>query len=190
MIHQIATKTAPERYPDIFSCLESLVRPKSRILSFGCSTGEEIDSLSRHCKRSKVFGCEVNRHCLAVLSGRKDKDRIFTFADLEKSDLMFDCITAFSVLCRWPSTKGKEDISKIYRFEGFDSTVSWLDSKLNSGGLLVIYNSNYRMADTAVYKNYTVLSCAGLHDAGEMDHFSREGKPLPEKYMEVFFRKN
>jgi len=189
LIHQLSTKTAKNRYPQIFAALASALPDQAAILSFGCSTGEELDSLREACGTPHVYGCEINSHCLNILLAKNPAGMIIPGKELESSIIKFDCITALSVLCRWPQAKGKKDISRIYSYEWFDSAVTILDSKLKNGGLLAIYNSNYRMMDASVYCKYVAVDLPDIDSAGEMEHFCKKGHPCKEKYSEVVFMK-
>jgi len=41
-VHQTTPETAEDRYPELFDLLAELAPTVKRILSFGCSTGEEL----------------------------------------------------------------------------------------------------------------------------------------------------
>ncbi|NQY14280.1 MAG: hypothetical protein HRT81_10530, partial [Henriciella sp.] len=68
-IHQTTAYTALNRYPNAFSTVRDLMASKSdlKILSFGCSTGEEVLSLKTYFPSASIIGAELNeyrlRHC-------------------------------------------------------------------------------------------------------------------------------
>ena len=51
--HQLVDWTAPNRYPEIFAAAAAAAR---RILSFGCSTGEECVSLAEYFPKAEIIG--------------------------------------------------------------------------------------------------------------------------------------
>ena len=184
------TRTAENRYPAIFDAIGSLLPDRCNILSFGCSTGEEILSLQKRRPKANVFGCEVNTFCLQKLKERFGTKRVMTCRELQSKSIKFDCITALSVLCKWPKAKDREDISEIYPFKGFDATIAMLDTKLKDSGLLVVYNTNYRVMDSTSCSKYTPLILPGIDQVGEMQLFGKDGRRLANQHNEVFFKKN
>jgi hypothetical protein len=59
-IHQISAKTAFNRYPQIFAGAAHAAPNARRILSFGCSTGEECATLKMYFPQAKVVGADLN----------------------------------------------------------------------------------------------------------------------------------
>jgi tRNA G46 methylase TrmB len=58
--HQLVDWTAPNRYPEIFAAAAAAAPDARRILSFGCSTGEECVSLAEYFPKSEIIGAEIN----------------------------------------------------------------------------------------------------------------------------------
>ena len=56
--HQLVDWTAPNRYPEIFAAAAAAAPDARRILSFGCSTGEECVSLAEYFPKSEIIGAE------------------------------------------------------------------------------------------------------------------------------------
>jgi chemotaxis methyl-accepting protein methylase len=48
--------TAPNRYPEIFAAAVAAAAAARRILSFGCSTGEECVSLAEYFPKAEIIG--------------------------------------------------------------------------------------------------------------------------------------
>ena len=65
-LHQRSTRTAMDRYPRIFSESRDYFgnQKKLKILSFGCSTGEEVMTLRRYFPNAVIVGAEINRRAL------------------------------------------------------------------------------------------------------------------------------
>ena len=59
-IHQTAPYTWLDRYPELFDLAARLAPDARRILSFGCSTGEELVSLRRRFPEAEIVGAEIN----------------------------------------------------------------------------------------------------------------------------------
>jgi hypothetical protein len=78
--HQQVTFTASNRYPLLFqACADYLASVKSpRILSFGCSTGEEVFSIGEYIPDAKIMGIDINRWCLKQCQN-KNPDKLSGF---------------------------------------------------------------------------------------------------------------
>ncbi len=67
-VHQRVTFTATNRYPLVFQkCAEYLKErniPGPKILSFGCSTGEEVFTLGKYLPQATIIGTDINSWCI------------------------------------------------------------------------------------------------------------------------------
>lgn len=54
--HQLVDWTAANRYPEIFAAAAAAAPDARRILSFGCSTGEECVSLAEYFPKAEIIG--------------------------------------------------------------------------------------------------------------------------------------
>jgi len=138
-----------DRYPEIFSlCRDYLAgRPDLRILSYGCSTGEEVLTLRSYFPAAMIVGAEINPQSLAIARKKVSDDRVVLIesdsAAIRESS-PFDAIFCMAVLQRTPmliADQGVKDLSGIYPFEKFDAKVAELDTWLKTGGLLVVHHS-------------------------------------------------
>ncbi|MEI4884199.1 class I SAM-dependent methyltransferase, partial [Klebsiella pneumoniae] len=80
-------------------------QPEVRILSFGCSTGEEVLTLRRYFPHASIVGAELNRRSLTICERLNVDDRIqFTFSrhDLIARHGPFDAVFCMAVLQRGP----------------------------------------------------------------------------------------
>lgn len=168
MIHQISQVTAYDRYPYLFGYVANKYNGmQPEVLSFGCSDCTEIRTLKElYMPNATYTGCDV-------VSG----GQIITPEELYSNKQMFDVIFCMSVLCRFPD-------DGQYTFTMFEDEVIRITNKLKRGGLLVIYNSNFRISDTSVYDMYEVED---IYDVGHVPQYDREGNVCV--YREVIFKK-
>jgi trans-aconitate methyltransferase len=73
--HQGPNRTALDRYPEVFAAAAAAAPDARRILSFGCSSGEECVTLAEYFPKSEIIGAEINVLSL-VKAWKKRTDRI------------------------------------------------------------------------------------------------------------------
>jgi SAM-dependent methyltransferase len=156
-VHQYSHATANDRYPALFKAVAGLTVSSDgtarRILSFGCSTGEECATLAKYFPDSEVLGADISPRVLRKAARRWGKLKRLQFIstqNLFSSSQTFDVVFAMSVLCRHRDTKNALRCDEVYPFSHFEKTVNDLALLVRRGGLLVIFNSNYRFEDTAL----------------------------------------
>jgi SAM-dependent methyltransferase len=196
-LHQTTPETEFDRYPDIFSaCRDHYAgRDNLRILSFGCSTGEEVLTLREYFPCAQIVGAELNRRSLAICRGRAADPRVqFVLSDdLTIAGLgPYDAIFCMAVLQRWPQwvdASGQTDLRRIYPFTKFDAQVQRFDAWLKPGALLVITLSQYRFVDTSTAMRYVPLAGFGPR-AARIRTFDREGRILtgPSPSYRIFVK--
>lgn len=168
-VHQTTAYTCIDRYPAIFSACSSYLSGKKdlKILSFGCSTGEEVLTLRKYFPTAEIIGVDVNRVSLAKCRKLPIDDRIsFLYSDIREIEKhgLYDVIFCMAVFQREPFKIVSERISslkKIYPFEKFERKIIELDKMIKPQGLLVIHYTQYSIWDTAVASKYKAL---GLHN--------------------------
>jgi len=185
-LHQTTVLTWMDRYPQVFSACRDYfgARPDLRILSFGCSTGEEVITLRSYFPSAWITGAEINPRSLAVCRKRAVDDRIafvYSAADEIRKHGPFDAIFCMAVLQRTPHTvegEGVTSLKDIYPFEKFDRQVSELDALLKVDGLLVVRHTQYRVRDATAGARYTPLDVPDLAmDRGPL--FDRKSNLMP-----------
>jgi len=168
-LHQTTVLTWMDRYPGIFAaCRDHLGdRPGLRILSFGCSTGEEVLTLRRYFPSATIVGAEINTRSLERCRRLAVDDRIaFVASDPEtvRRHGPYDAVFCMAVLQRTPhavEARGTTDLRRLYPFEKFDRQISELDAALKGGGLLVIHHSQYLLTDASAGGHYVALDAPG-----------------------------
>jgi hypothetical protein len=163
-LHQLSNETSPDRYPGIFqACTDHLGSASTiKVLSFGCSTGEEIFSLRHYLPRAALVGIDINRRNIRICRSRPGKDESMSFHHCDGLTFPdrgpYHAIFCLAVLQR---TKNREpetvDSTEVYPFARFDAQVAILDGLLDAGGLFVIHHADYRFEDASVAHRYTPL---------------------------------
>ena len=156
--HQRPNKTALNRYPEIFAAAAAEAPNARRILSFGCSTGEECVTLASYFPSAQIVGTDINP--LNLLKARKHRSERICF--VYASDRMldgfggFDAVFCMAVLRTWK----RDRIADFYPFERFAERTLFLESLVRPGGLLVIHNATYRFGDTVRQCAYEAIPVA------------------------------
>ncbi len=155
--HQLVNYTAPHRYPAVFrACAEYFTAAQSpTLLSFGCSTGEEIFSLREYLPDASLVGVDINRRNIRVARASRQKDARMNFCTELPEQGQYDAIFCMAVLQRTENRLPETtDSSQIYPFHRFDAQVTLLDERLRPGGVFVIDNADYRFEDASIAAKY------------------------------------
>jgi len=117
-LHQTTALTGMDRYPAIFSACREYFGDKRdlKILSFGCSTGEEVLTLRQYFPSAFITGADINRRSLSVCRKRKVDDRIafvYSSRDAIRALGPFDAIFCMAVLQRTPHMIQAEGTSSL-----------------------------------------------------------------------------
>ena len=156
-------ETAPDRYPRIFDFARAHLAdaPEPQILSFGCSTGEEVFSLRRYFPRAAIRGLDINPLHIAICRARRrsagDAAMLFAVASSAEQEPagMYDAIFCMAVFRHGDlSFSGAHRCEHLITFDAFERTVSGLARCLKDGGLLAIRHANFRLCDTALAERF------------------------------------
>jgi SAM-dependent methyltransferase len=179
---QVSHYTHLDRYADEYRQTVEFTAQSTptKILSFGCSTGEEAVTLATLYFPSsdvKIYGVDLDDEILnkadrlARTSKSPDGKQIpegkITFFNGDSTTIdqhgPFDIIFANSVLCRNPALLNIGIMMDIFPVSDFEEIMQSLDESLKIGGLLAIINSNYDFMETEVgRKKYNAISkCLG-----------------------------
>ncbi|GHA84880.1 hypothetical protein GCM10009069_05000 [Algimonas arctica] len=180
---QFSSATFFNRYPHIFQAAQQIAardlptdRPL-RILSFGCSIGEEILSLRLHFPDAEIFGCDINQTVLASgaeIFRQADATAFLSTHAAIRDHGPFDIITAMSVLCRHPVG----DIANTFPFSAFEDHLGPLDQSLSDHGLLIVYNASYLFRGTVLATRYRPLRADSIGSNGFVTRHGRASDPL------------
>lgn len=161
--------TCEDRYPDLFDRLAEYLGPLAnpRILSFGCSTGEEVRALRRRMPDAEITGVDLNPSVIA--EARKvdpDHAKDYLVAGRPPPGCTFDAILALAVFRHGVLERYQPRSSTgVMPFARFEEAIAMLDRALAPGGYLAIFNAHFRFADTPVSAHYEADS---LRLAGQL----------------------
>lgn len=196
-IFQPSNSTRPNRYPKIFGFVQSQLGADSeiRILSFGCSTGEEVFSLRRYFPRAAIKGIDINSANIAICRKRlRDaNDPRISFAaaasTADEPEDFYDAIFCMAVLRHGQlALPGTNRCDHLLRFEDFAAAVKDFSRCLKPGGLLVIRHSNFRLHDAPAGAEFETL--LRLQSAEKTPLFGPDNRRLEgERYPDSVFRK-
>lgn len=147
-----------------------------KILSFGCSVGEEVVTLRYLFPEDEIFGCDINP-ALIETSERAVGSVATVFASSEEEIAArgpFDLILASAVLCVFPAPA---EIEAVFPVSRFDEMIKLLSDNLVAGGLLVLTNAAYRFAECPHAAGFTTIRSDIVDTAGYVDVYSRKHRP-------------
>jgi len=191
--------TLPDRYPWLFdfaaAALAGVASP--RLLSFGCSRGDEVLALRQRFADARIKGIDIDpgniATCIARSRALNDGGLCFQVAsgtDAEPPGY-YNAIFCLAVLCHGDLTVTRARRSGgLMRFADFERTVSGFARCLAPGGLLFLHTTNFRFADTAAVGDFEIVLEAQPGQMAPDLLFDREGRLMPgERYFPVGFRK-
>jgi SAM-dependent methyltransferase len=193
--------TLPDRYPWLFGFAATRIGSNRglRILSFGCSRGEEVFSLRRYFPSAAIKGIDINprniARCLARAATEKPANVTFEIAATTEGEptSSYDAIFCLAVLCNGDlTTSGAQRCDPLLHFERFDRMVGDFARCLKPGGLLVLHTTNFRFCDTAVARDFDVVYEAEPKHLALDVLFDRNNRLMigeRERYRAVAFEK-
>jgi len=177
---QTNNKTFLGRHFSEFSVLRRYFESdeKLRILSFGCSTGEELLLLHALFPNAALCGCDVDWYNLQ--SARSLVGRRAVVFDSSKEAIEkhgpFDLIVCNSVLLRHTATVGQKKTGIDPKL--WSDVIHMLDDALRKGGIMQIIASNIAFRYHAVASKYQVLRSPLIFSSNFIDQFDLEGMHL------------
>lgn len=182
---QGVTFTARNRSPLVFGkCAEylgSVAQPK--LLSFGCSIGEEAATLAEYMPNATITGVDINEWCVrqCIRKNRSEKLHFYHRLSAEfETDSGYDAIFCIAVFQRGENKSIKDRITEGFTFAQFENELAMLDEKLKPGGLLVIHQSDFNFMDTGIAGHYTPLPFEGNKKLFNRPLFDRNNMRVSE----------
>jgi SAM-dependent methyltransferase len=171
-LFQPATVTWADRHPALFAAVAARLadRPAPRLLSFGCSTGEEAFALARALPAARVDAIDANPACIArarAAAGRLPEGARVHFACADAPDAFgdgyYDAVLCLSVLRHGDlEVLRPSHCTAFMPFVRFLAAVAALDARVRPGGLLVLWGCHFRFGDTKVAAGYGPLPALGI----------------------------
>ncbi|HEY4211141.1 MAG TPA: class I SAM-dependent methyltransferase [Steroidobacteraceae bacterium] len=193
------THTLPNRYPWLFEfAREQLDRsPGLRLLSFGCSRGDEVFALRSYFPTARITGIDVNPENIALCQqrARAEPSQGINFVvgatTAGEQTASYDAIFCLAVLCHGDlTTKSVQRSDSLITFERFERVVTDFARCLKPGGLLLLHTTNFRFSDTQVSGEFTpVLDADPKHMATDVLFDSNNQLLQGARYYTVGFRR-
>lgn len=156
--------TLPNRYPWLFEFARTRLRdvPVPRLLSFGCSTGDELASLRSAFPQGIIRGLDIAPEAILACRTRLALDKrisIARAADTSGEDEnAFDAIFCLAVLCHGDLTATRARRSdRLFPFVRFEQAVADLARCVAPGGYLFIHGTNFRFSETVTAAKFDVV---------------------------------
>lgn len=125
--------TKMDRFPIIFESAKKLIPNPKRILSFGCSTGEEAQSLRKYFPDAEIVGVDIDYTSVQKARKSNTDSNIHFHTDLGATgsyDLVFCLMVFFCMDTPIP-------------YESFSTVLTNLDKRVNKDGFLMIYTADH-----------------------------------------------
>lgn len=169
-ILQPSPTTRSDRHPALFAFAEQRLAGKRdvRILSYGCSTGQEPLSIAHYLPDAAIDAVDINPRSIAIARRAAAKlgcsQIAFTLnASPPDVDEVYDAVFCLSVLRHGHlDAERPQSCSAIFPFAKFEAAVTALDRTIRPGGLLLIWGSNFHFHDTAIARRYLPLTVPGM----------------------------
>lgn len=191
--------TRPNRYPWFFGFVQDQLGAESnaRILSFGCSTGEEVFTLRDYFPRATIRGIDINPGnigaCRRKLKASPDPKISFACARSPRAESTgtYDAIFCLAVLRDGRLTYlGLTSCESLIRFEDFARLTAEFSRCLRPGGLLIIRHSNFRLCDAPAGAAFEVLLSRPIPPNSATPIFGPDNRLMPGvEYTDAVFRK-
>jgi SAM-dependent methyltransferase len=196
---QAYNHTLPDRYPWLFNFARVNVADSAgtRILSFGCSHGEEVFTLRKYFPVSVIKGIDIEprniSRCEARAGAADSAGLTFALAANTEMEppLRYDAIFCLAVLCLGDLTvSGAQRSDPHLYFGDFERMVTDFARCLKPGGFLFLLTTNFRFCDAAVSRDFDIVLEADAAQLAPDVLFDNNNTLLPgERYLPVVFRK-
>lgn len=168
---QRSKSTLFNRYPHLFRSAKEWAEQRNsesvgglKLLSFGCSDGSEMASLSAYFPDATILGCDISDEGYRENVSASRSGRYFNSTPEEiAAHGPFDIIFANSVLCSYPL---RTEIHLELPFDVFDKWLSDLSNSLKRDGLLVICNASYFIQESRQFHQFRSVRTPLIYSNG------------------------
>jgi SAM-dependent methyltransferase len=197
---QPSPTTRSNRYPEYFGFVRGKLARISEphILSYGCSTGEEVFTLREYFPAAQLTGIDINPNSIAICerSGKAaggDPATRFVCAGscTAEPDFQYDAIFCMAVLRHGAlQAEMPERCDAHLGFAQVDALVTDLARCLKPGGFLTIWNSHFRFSDMTAAAEFDVAWTSVATGGGNFPLYGPDNCRLDvPTYADAVFRK-
>ena len=151
-----------------------------RILSFGCSTGEELLSLRHYFPTAHLLGCDVHLDAMHLARQATASDPRTTVFESTASNLHrhgpFDAIFANSVLC--VNTPNAATVRRDLPFSRFEDLLCEVAGHLAPEGVMFIVNPSYQPDHSQEFRRIARPVRSHFVPMGYVPRYTRDGEPM------------
>ena len=185
-MNQMSNRTWYNRHPEMFNECKDIINENNKILSFGCSTGEEVYTLKDiYFPNSQIDGFDINTQLIfdniQTYEYNENIRFFFSLDQLVPED--YDIVFCLSVLTRNP------DPDKTYTFDLFEETLEIINRYIKHGGYLCIWNSLFEFTDSNVSKNYVPILTKHTDSGSTQKYYKDYITKKETNYPFVLFKK-
>jgi SAM-dependent methyltransferase len=191
--------TLPDRYPWLFGFAKAALDGVQdlRLLSFGCSRGDEVFALRKYFPTAAIKGIDIDPRNIScsVARGRRQECGEVTFAVAATTEAepteSYNAIFCLAVLCHGDLViSSARHCDPLLRFEEFEQIVADFARCLKPGGLLLLHTTNFRFCDTHSYNGFDTVLEADPTQLAPDALFDRDNRLMEGvQYRAVAFRK-
>jgi 2-polyprenyl-3-methyl-5-hydroxy-6-metoxy-1,4-benzoquinol methylase len=192
--------TLPGRYPWLFEFAAARLgdAPGRRIMSFGCSRGDEVLTLRKYFPSAAIRGIDIDarniERCLARARAEEWPGVSFAVAATTESERAesYDAIFCLAVLCHGDLTAGgAQRCDPLLHFDDFQRMVADFARCLKPRGLLLLQTTNFRFCDTATAQDFDAVLDAKPEQLAADVLFDRDNTLMKDvRYSSVAFCKH
>lgn len=193
---QISNATSHNRHPADFAAAKKFLSEKAldssgvRILSFGCSTGEELISLHDFVvllpNHQQIVGVEVSPEARlkAIENCARYKNiSVLSSEQFEAETGKYSVIFCMAVFCLFPLTKELKSMPPEFEFTflDFERDITNIVDRLETGGLLIIKDANYCFEHTDIFAKKFRVHSPDLQDKWMVPKFDQDGNRIESR---------
>jgi SAM-dependent methyltransferase len=160
---QLAHMTREERFPLIFDSAKKFRPDAKRVLSFGCSTGEECQALAKRFPNAEIVGVDIDHYSILTARKRNKNPNIFFQDDLGATG-SYDVVLALMVFFM---------MEKPIEYDKFAKILRQVHRHVNPGGVLMVYTSDHDPASIPEIAQYTPLNVwKRIHNKNNKEYYN------------------